>query len=190
LRNQYKANIRKLNGPLFIGHIGAIDVYRGANIHQYTEPDFGDGVTSNEIQTTAGVPQGSPMSPILYMFYNADLLDIPLLSLNQGVQSWGFVDDIAYGIQGATDIGNAITLQNILENTEVWRAKHGVRFETTKYVLVHFTKKRHAPTASIKVSNTTITPSNEVNILALYSTESCNSNNIYNTSQRKELSLH
>ena len=36
-----------------------------------------NGVESERICTNAGVPQGSPISPILYMFYNADLLDIP-----------------------------------------------------------------------------------------------------------------
>ena len=59
-----------------------------------------NGVTSQTMRTDAGVPQGSPMSPILYMFYNADLLDIPKKNNAPGAQSLGFIDDIAYGVQG------------------------------------------------------------------------------------------
>ena len=42
-----------------------------------------NGVESERIATDAGVPQGSPISPILYLFYNADLLDIPAVGIGQ-----------------------------------------------------------------------------------------------------------
>ena len=55
-----------------------------------------NGAESERICTEAGVPQGSPISPILYMFYNADLLeDKKALS---GDLSLGFIDDIPYGV--------------------------------------------------------------------------------------------
>jgi hypothetical protein len=34
-----------------------------------------NGSTSQSIPTPAGVPQGSPLPPFLYMYYNADLLE-------------------------------------------------------------------------------------------------------------------
>src|SRR5579859_6516356 len=95
-----------------------------------------NGVNSEEIATNAGVPQGSPISPILYMYYNADLLEIP----GTRAQSLGFIDDIAYGIQGETDDDNVALLKTMLERAETWRATHGAQFETTKYMLVHFTR--------------------------------------------------
>ena len=39
---------------------------------------FNGTLSDISIPTPAGTPQGSPLSPTLYMYYNGDLLDIPL----------------------------------------------------------------------------------------------------------------
>jgi len=39
--------------------------------------------------------RGSPISPMLYMLYNTDLLEIP--ENKSGVLSLGFINDIVYG---------------------------------------------------------------------------------------------
>ena len=123
-----------------------------------------NGALSGTIATGAGVPQGSPMSPLLYMYYNADLLDVP----GRNELGLGFIDDIAYGVQGQTGEENVTKLQGMLEEAEQWREKHGARFETTKYVLVHFTKRRAAETTtSIRVANTIIQPSQEAKYLGV-----------------------
>src|SRR5207248_8895452 len=94
-------------------------------------------LNQERIATDAGVLQGSSISPILYLFYNADLLDIPATS----GQSLGFIDDIAFGVQGGTDENNAKELEKMLDKAERWREAHGARFETSKYVLKHFTRE-------------------------------------------------
>jgi hypothetical protein len=98
------------------------------------------------------------------MFYNGDLLDIPApphLSL-------GFIDDIAYGVQRLTDKGNAEKLQEMLEQAEEWRQKHGAQFEKTKYILIHFTRNRNLSTdAAIEITGTTIEPSNDARYLGV-----------------------
>ena len=63
-----------------------------------------NGGTSEAIPTPAGIPQGSPLSPLLYMYYNAGLLEIP--EGRDNTIGLGFVDDIVYGVDGATDKGN------------------------------------------------------------------------------------
>ena len=55
---------------------------------------------SEEFQVPAGVPQGSPMSPILYLFYTAELLEA-CNNPRERLSASAFVDDtilLAYGL--------------------------------------------------------------------------------------------
>ena len=113
-----------------------------------------NGVTMESISTRAGVPQGSPLSPLLFMYYNGDLLDLPQKCGLRLAQSLGFIDDIAYGIQGPTDEGNVETLEGLLREAEKWRSKHGAKFEVSKYILVHFTRNNtHRTTSAVTVGD-------------------------------------
>ena len=122
-----------------------------------------NGTRSESMATPAGVPQGSPLSPLLYMYYNADLLEIA--PQHQGIRL-GFIDDIAYGIQGNSGRANVRKLKLILNEAEVWRKKHGAQFEPSKYVLIHFTRNKTSESmASITINGTKIEPSREVKYL-------------------------
>jgi len=150
-------NLRKRKVPEFI--VRWVESFLS---DRYTRLRF-NGMDSEKITIDAGIPQGSPISPILYIFYNADLLDIPG---NDG-SSWGFIDDIAYGVQGESDEQNAEELQRMLEKAEQWRERHGVKFEPSKYVLTHFSRSRIPPAASIKIGHATIEPANEAKYLGV-----------------------
>jgi Reverse transcriptase (RNA-dependent DNA polymerase) len=65
-----------------------------------------NGTKSKSTPTPAGVPQGSPLSPLLYMYYNADSLE--MASQYEGTRL-GFIDDIAYGIYGNSGKGRMKT---------------------------------------------------------------------------------
>jgi hypothetical protein len=73
-----------------------------------------NGITTESIPTPTGIPQGSPLSPILYLLYNSDLLDIP----GREQLGLGFIDDILYGVQGKTAIANAKKLELLLAKSE------------------------------------------------------------------------
>jgi uncharacterized protein YrrD len=101
---------------------------------------------------------------MLYIYYNADLLDLP----NDKGESLGFIDDIVYGVQGSTAAGNARKLGNMLQEAEAWRKKHVAQFETSKSVLVHYTRNRQQATkASVKIGKATINPSNKAKYLGV-----------------------
>ena len=98
------------------------------------------------------------------MYYNTDLLDIP----QQRGTGLGFIDDIMYGVEGFTDKGNVRKLKQLLREAEEWRKKHGVQFEKSKYVLVHFIRNHNRATnAAITIEKVTIEPSNEAKYLGV-----------------------
>ena len=59
-------------------------------------------------------------------------------------------------------------IKQLLREAEEWRKKHGVQFEKSKYVLVHFTRNHNwATNAAITIEKVTIEPSNEAKYLGV-----------------------
>ena len=79
-----------------------------------TKLKFNDS-TSDPISTPAGTPQESPLSPILYIYYNSDLLDIS----QESDLGLGFIDDIEYGTKGSTATRNTDRLRYMLDKAEL-----------------------------------------------------------------------
>ena len=99
--------------------------------------------TSEKIHISTGIPQGSPLSPILFLFYNLPLLE--KLNLEPNTHSAGFVDDIAILVEGNTTEDNNTKLLDIHERIcRPWAMQHGSKFAPEKYQLGHLTRKRSA----------------------------------------------
>jgi hypothetical protein len=87
-----------------------------------------------------GIPQGSPLSPLLYIFYNADLVE---KTIDKKGGSLGFVDDYNAWVVGDSEEHNTNVIQEtVIPHTEQWAKSSGAIFETDKTSLIHFSKKK------------------------------------------------
>ncbi|KAG0158785.1 hypothetical protein PDIDSM_6304 [Penicillium digitatum] len=88
---------------------------------------------SESIPTPTGIPQGSPLSPILYLIYNADLVEGC-----EGVKTSGWVDDVAFIVIGKDEHETISKLQKACQYADAWAARHASVFDPKKYALIHF----------------------------------------------------
>ena len=89
----------------------------------------------------AGIPQGSPISPILFLFYNSELLEI-CNRTDLNAQAIGFIDDVNALAWSRSAQHNVRILQRVHERCIEWARRHGTKFAPDKYELVHFTRRR------------------------------------------------
>ena len=116
------------------------------------------------LEIFVGIPQGSPMSPILFLFYNAPLLEE---LARRGIHTGGFVDDISMLADGhTTEECNEILVKAHEEVCVPWARTHGVKFAPAKYRHIHFSRKRNVDTAvPIRIPGYDIKPRKEVKCL-------------------------
>ncbi|KAJ5117510.1 zinc knuckle domain protein [Penicillium atrosanguineum] len=93
---------------------------------------------SDRISTPTGIPQGSPISPILYLIYNADLIEV----CGNGVTSNGWVDDVGFMAKGDSERETTKKLSMACRKADQWARTHASVFDPKKYALVHFVNTR------------------------------------------------
>lgn len=118
-----------------------------------------DSFRSETYETKTGIPQGSPLSPILYLFYNADLIEI--CNQEPNILATGYIDDIAILRWGNSIEENCRGLERTMQQANVWAKKHASVFDPGKFQLTHHTRKRLATELDhgIQMEQTTIYPS-------------------------------
>jgi exonuclease III len=119
--------------------------------HRTTRLRF-EGQDSDERQIQTGIPQGSVLSPILFLIFAAELLKIgdnPAKRLS----SIGFVDDTQFITHGTSTEQNCRVLEGVQIECEAWAKKHGVKFNPAKYEMLHLTRrgKKFNLNAKIKI---------------------------------------
>ena len=96
-----------------------------------------DSFTSDLIAIDNGIVQGDPLSMLLYLFYNTDIITSP----KKEEAMIAYVDDASYYAEG-TGFEEAYNQLYNMVNREgggyEWLDQHNSRFETSKMVIVGF----------------------------------------------------
>jgi hypothetical protein len=113
----------------------------------------------------AEIPQGPPLSPILCVFYNANLVH-GRISKSEG--SIDFIDNDNAWVTGPSVAGNTRKLQTqLLLRAEKWAREGGAIFEADKTAFIHFVRPLQldrGPTNHLVFGNKTIAPKCSVKI--------------------------
>ncbi len=101
------------------------------------------GFSSSPFSTYSGIPQGSPLSPILFLFYNADLVDL-CNSLDLPITCIGFVDDVNNLAFGLSTEETCTALKEIHSRCLRWGEMHGASFCPRKVCFGPFPQEKEA----------------------------------------------
>ena len=98
-----------------------------------------EGVRGKEKSVDTGVPQGSPVSPLLSLLYTTPLYE---LIKEQGASASGFVDNITVYVAGEMT-ENSSKLSSILGSCCEWARSRSTEIDLgPKLGFIHFTKKK------------------------------------------------
>lgn len=101
--------------------------------------------SSNLVHISTGIPQGSPLLPILYLFYNADLLEI-CTSSSSHTFARGFIDDTVLLATSPNTTENCELLKETHKLCANCAKKHASQFDSSKYQLVYLSRKQNMDT--------------------------------------------
>ena len=114
-----------------------------------------------------GIPQGSVFSPILFLVFAADLLEVCPDAAKRD-SSVGFVDDTHIITYGYNTAGNCKRLAAAHDRCQKWARKAGAEFAPKKYELIHFAKgKKHGKGASLRIGEVVVEPVKSARILGV-----------------------
>lgn len=113
----------------------------------------------------AGLPQGSPLSPVLFLFFNADLVQDRIYA---GGGAIAFVDDYTAWVTGPTADTNRAGIQAIIDRALDWERRSGATFEGEKTAIVHFTRcPQRSSNAPYTIKGESIKPQESAKILGV-----------------------
>ena len=118
-----------------------------------------DDYVSEPFPLLNGIGQGDPISMIIYLFYNADLVRV---AKGPNELAVAFVDDTALLAEGPSFTDTHSTLRRMMNRDNGafdWARKHNSRFEVSKFALIDFTRRKDMPRTPIRVRDILIQPS-------------------------------
>jgi ribonuclease HI len=103
-----------------------------------------DGEIGNTIPLECGLPQGSPVAPILFMLYIQPLFRLAMAQNPTGtkVSRFGYADDIGLLATSDSTQANSAALNEVCRGLMAWGDTQGIGFKLGKTELIHFTRAR------------------------------------------------
>jgi hypothetical protein len=98
-----------------------------------------DDFTSPLLEASIGIPQSSPLSPILYLYYSADLLEIVGAKERDRFIA-GYIDDTMLAVESDSVEENIRKLTEIMPRAFHWSRTHACSFNLAKFQMVHYTR--------------------------------------------------
>ncbi|PWI64281.1 hypothetical protein PCL_11313 [Purpureocillium lilacinum] len=113
----------------------------------------------------AGLPQGSPLSPILFLFFNADLVQTSISTTEGAI---AFVDDYSAWVAGKSAAANRAVIEAVIDRALAWARRSGATFESSKTAVIHFTRTAgRGSQSSFVVNEQTVQPKDTAKVLGV-----------------------
>jgi Reverse transcriptase (RNA-dependent DNA polymerase)/Endonuclease-reverse transcriptase len=156
--------LRKMGFPIFI-----LSLVTTFIVSRSTTLLLPSGEESSLLHIGNGLPQGSPLSVVLFTLYNASLFSI-FQKPKEGISPVGFADDLNVLAYSTSTEVNCEKLKRCHSEAMKWSKKFGLNFAPDKYELIHFSRasKRFNLQASINLGDITKEPTKLVRVLGLW----------------------
>ena len=122
---------------------------------------FNDSIMQQPIGLSVGTPQGSPISPVLFLLYIRDIIADKAFQLS-------YMDDFSLTVSSTSARKNCKILEKIVDKLVKLAKEQGVAFNPKKTELVHFTTQRGPITESVNVAGEVVAPKSLVKWLGIW----------------------
>ena len=122
-----------------------------------------DGEKDSDQKVKSGIPQGSPISPILFLIYIRFLFtQVKKQHTDPQIKIPSYIDDVAVTVEGKSAEENSIVLEKVAKSLFLWAKDNAVVFDDSKTELIHFNKDKEMNTLTVTLLNNTIIKPSEV----------------------------
>ena len=154
-KSKLLATMQQLQLPLSL--INWVDSFLSERVIQL----MFDGKIQDETRVDIGIPQGSPISPILFLIYTRDVWQDEAFQLS-------YMDDFSLAVSSTSARKNCKALERIAESLMKKAVARGVQFEPSKTELIHFHTRRKEETAGLTIDGYEVKPKRLVRWLGIW----------------------
>ena len=126
-----------------------------------TQLAFGDQMQQQPTDLSIGIPQGSPVSPILFLLYIRDIIADEAFQVS-------YIDDFSLSVSSTSAKKNCKAIEKIVANLIEAAKGQGVSFNPKKTELIHFTTRREPITEGVAIAGQAVAPKPLVKWLGIW----------------------